>query len=228
MNLILIFLSALIVSLNATLVKYGKDNKNEMGKKGLIIYFFKWFTESFVSNETFILKVSTGSHRCYRWVDVFKDLCRNLNITYYWQQTSYTQRHFLGVQAFRENRDFFPPSGFSSQEPACLTGTGWFTFVTFSQRVCVDGGSSVSRPAPMLSPGRTASSRLLRPTAWLSLRVGCERTATSSLQKGKSRAKRTGPFIISLQLAIIPQKWRSSDGRQNFTIPTKIFILVLK
>ncbi|XP_029946805.1 cysteine desulfurase [Salarias fasciatus] len=32
----------------------------------------------------------------------------------------------------------------------------------------------------MLSPGRTVSSRLLRPASWLPLRLGCERTAASS------------------------------------------------
>ncbi|CAN9511984.1 unnamed protein product [Ophioblennius macclurei] len=32
----------------------------------------------------------------------------------------------------------------------------------------------------MLSPGRTVSSRLLRPASWIPLRLGCERTATSS------------------------------------------------
>ncbi|XP_041836464.1 cysteine desulfurase, mitochondrial [Melanotaenia boesemani] len=35
----------------------------------------------------------------------------------------------------------------------------------------------------MLSPGRTVSSRLLRPVSWLPLRLGSERTATSTLQK---------------------------------------------
>lgn len=82
-------------------------------------------------------------------------------------------------------------------------------------RVVVTGGQRVSRweqPAvKMLSSGRTASSRLLKPVAWLTPRLGTDGRAASTLRKGKSSLEQNIPSIslsAAASMKLIP-KWRS-------------------
>lgn len=68
------------------------------------------------------------------------------------------------------------------------------------QRAVVIGGQRFSaRDIQMLSPGRTLSSRLLRPISRLHLRLGSDGRAASSLPKGNSHAEQIGR-LVSIKL----------------------------
>lgn len=131
----------------------------------------------------FILKVLIGSARYCPHVDLCQRHLLSLITTH---QTKRRARFYLSA-------DLEISSLFYATESSSLVWLNlYLLLVVFHCGVI--GGQWVSRwkqhASKMLSPSRTVTSRLLRPASWVPLRLGPERRAASTLQKGNSVPKR--------------------------------------